>query len=453
MSDEQSTVKFLLSKEGRGILVGTIILVAVVGVVGVFTYNSLFGSDDPRQDSNPQRDGATARAGETRIKASSSDIRTNSTSQNLNTEARGALDQYNDQADEFGLMPIPTPDNVSLVPVVPSSSTGGERTPAAGSAPSNIATDGERSRSAAQQRSTLTPDEIKAERERMRASESVLVEHRSARLEAAYAVLATYQEPPASASFAFSSVKDASQKDTGDLDRVSRNDDGTAGFIKGSSGRSGNECSVPLIKGGQIRYAQTDIALNTDFQGPVRMTFLDGKIAGYTGMGSFELNELGAKMKLKINTLFDPDGQQYSVSGYVLDPNTTLWAMASDVDRHIIYRYGGFGLGTILSSFAILADNRAKQSEIITPEGAQSTTYRDPDGKQVTWTVLGEFSRLFEEAFKDNLNRPITVTLEPNEEAGVLFENTVCELDTKITRDRKEAELKAQAGFSDPIIR
>lgn len=50
-----------------------------------------------------------------------------------------------------------------------------------------------------------------------------------------------------------------------------------------------------LIKGGEFRYAQTDIALNTDFEGPVRMTFLDGPIAGYIGMGEFELNELGAK--------------------------------------------------------------------------------------------------------------------------------------------------------------
>ncbi|MFB2350905.1 hypothetical protein, partial [Priestia megaterium] len=106
---------------------------------------------------------------------------------------------------------------------------------------------------------------------------------------------------------------------------------------------------------------------------------------------------------------------------------------------------------TILSAFSELADNRATQSEITTPEGAQSTVYRDPDGKQVTWTVLGEFSRLFEEAFRDNINRPITVTLDPEEEAGVLFENTVCELNTEITQRRNEAEQRRAQGFMDPL--
>jgi hypothetical protein len=448
MSDQQSTFKFLISREGRGILIGTIVVVGIVSLIGVFTFNSLFGSNDPRPN-RPAAGENAPRAGTTEIKPSSAEIRPNVTSEGLGTEARGLLDNYNDQAGELGVMPVPTPENVELVKVAPQVETDNVEMPL------NI--DGARNSSgqypsefdAQSQRQALQD-----ERERAKAAEQARREYQRSRLDAASELLAVYSVPPSDASFAITALDSSAQsgQSASEPARVSRTGDGGTQFVgSSSSGVDKGQCKVPLIKGGEFRYAQTDIALNTDFEGPVRMTFLDGPIAGYIGMGEFELNELGAKMKLRITTLFDPSGQRYQVSGYVLDPETTLWAMASNVDRHIIYRYGGFGLGTILSSFAILADNRATESEIITPEGGQSKVTRDPDGKQVVWTLLGGFGRLFETAFKDNLNRPATVTLDPQQEAAVLFEDTVCELDTQVTRDRKAAAERIQSGFSDPV--
>jgi len=445
MTQEQSTAKFLFSREGRGILIGVIVLVAIVGMVGTFAYNSLFGSDDPR--TNRRNTGEeTVKAGNTDIQASTAEIRPNLTSENLNQESRNLLDDYNDQAGSNNVMPVPTPDNVSLVPINPSATgiDGAENQQG-----NNI--DSQYANDAARQERLRARE---AARARELAAEQARQELQQRRIESASQVLAIYAAPPVNASFSVNAAGTGNSGIEGpnQLARVSRSEDGTTQFVKGSDASvSQGQCKTPLIKGGEFRYAQSDIALNTDFQGPVRVTFLDGDIAGFTGMGKFELNEFGAKMKLTINTLFDTDGQRYGVSGYVLDPETTLWAMSSDVDRHIIYRYGGFGLGTVLSAFAILADNRATESEITTPEGGQSTVYRDPDGKQVAWTIIGEFSRLFETAFRDNLNRPITVTLDPLEEIAVLFEDTVCELDTKITRDRKASLARIQSGFSDPV--
>lgn len=443
MSDDQSTAKFLLSKEGRGILIGTIVLLIAAIAIGIYTYGALFGNTEPERPAASQD---APRAGETQIRAQAQDISTNVTSDNLSNEARNVLDQYNDQAEEMGVMPVPTPANVAMVPVMPNLPAAEEVTPESPALPTNDTAQGRQSQNAnPRNRQMGTPEQV-------RAAEQTLVEYRRARLDAASQLLAVYEQPPVNASMTFAPASDRNgDSEAPKAAGFTRNEDGSTRFEAGD-GASGGTCESPLIRGGEIRYAQTDIALNTDFQGPVRMTFLDGKIAGYVGLGSFELNELGAMMKLKIDTIFDPDGQRYQVSGYVLDPDTTLWAMRSDVDYHIIYRYGGFGLGTILSAFSTLADNRAQESEIITPDGTQSTVYRDPDGKQVTWTVLGEFSRLFEEAFRDNLNRPITVTLDPQEETGVLFEDTVCELNTEITKNRKAAELRAEMGFTDPVV-
>lgn len=511
---EQSTKDFLLSKEGRPALIGVAIMLIVFPMVGYYAYSSLYPSEPEREITAAQR----AASGESDVEAQNTEnIRPDLTSDALAPEARTALDEFNRNAAAEGRLGQPTPDDVVLIDVDrngdPVEKAGGaaglekdceiagytrdgeplcidvartrkiigytaDGTPiysdapgdgtiigytqdgkpiyAPGSQPgadsSDPNADSEEARLA-----RMTPQErreyLKKKEERRQAIVAEHEDYRSRRFTAAVELINFESTPAASAGMAFAKASSAAGG-TNDPMRVQRNQDGTAGVVRGNGpgGGSSGECEIPLVKGGDIRYAQTDIALNTDFQGPVRMTFLEGNLRGYVGMGTFELNELGAKMKLTIDRLFDPDGQSYSVNGYVLDPETTLWAMSSDVDRHIIYRYGGFGLGTILSAFQVLAENRAQVSETVTPDGTRVTENRDPDGKQVTWTVLGEFGTLFEEAFRDNINRPITVTLDPNEEAGVLFEDTVCELNTDISKKRRAQEKREAQGFGDPIL-
>ncbi|KXS55107.1 MAG: hypothetical protein AWU57_531 [Marinobacter sp. T13-3] len=444
---EQSTVKFLLSKEGRGILIGTIVLLVVVIIIGIFAYGALFGGREPQGQQPPSAVENAPPPGNTNIKASRESVKGTTTSKNLNPEARAILDDYNDQADDLGLMPVPTPDNVEMVQVEP------EQTAAPKPADTNEA----KPQQPAPQPQTrrLTKEELKAIEEMRDARKEALQSYRSARLAEARAIMGVYAEPPTDASIAYASASEGDGTEpTGTNPGVKLNNDGTGSFFEGTEAgqERDSQCKSPLVKAGDIRYAQTDIALNTDFQGPVRMTFLEGNLAKWRGMGSFELNELGARMKLIINRLIDPDGQTYDVTGYVLDPDTTLWAMSSDVDYHVIYRYGGFGLGVVLGAFSDLADQRETDVENVTPDGGSVTKYREPDGKQLTWRLLGEFSRLFQEVFADNINRPITVKLAPNEEAGVLFEETVCEKDTDITKARKQAEIKAAEGLTDPVL-
>lgn len=444
---EQTVKQFLFSKEGRGVLIGSAAAIAFFAGIGYYSYSALFPSNEPpqREVTQETRDAA----GNTAIRTPNSNVAPDRTSQDLTPQGRQALSEFNLQQEAEGRMTAPTPDDVETVdvstPETEQPTTERER-----NTTQNRAVQREEDRMRAQQQR----DRLAAEEERLQIRSAIAQDYRQRRFAAANEIIGLYSEPAGMAGMAMAGSGTNSGLSAPAV--VSVDNNGRSAFREsdgtGSTGRSrSGQCESPLLKGGEIRYAQTDIALNTDFEGPIRMTFLDGNIAGFVGLGSFELNELGAKMKLRIDRLFDPDGQSYSVSGYVLDPETTLWAMASDVDYHIIYRYGGFGLGTILSAFGTLAENRAQQSQIVTPDGTVATTNRDPDSKQVTWTLLGEFSRLFEESFRDNINRPITVTLDPNEEAGVLFEDTVCELDNEITRERREAERRQASGLADPL--
>jgi cytoskeletal protein RodZ len=440
--------EFLVSKEGRGTLIAVIVVIAITLGVGYYVWGAIFASDENQRTTAEDIAGGGSSTVSTR---GQQDIRADLTSENMTEEARGIADEFNQQsATDDSLHPIPTANDVQrvAVPGVPQESQdqrseleqATDIEPLA--PPPGVPTQAD-----SRQRNEADRNRQNVSRQRQRMAEEMM----RARRDAASGLIQTYEQPPASASMAFTSGNNGEgQGDT--LARVARNEDGDTEFQRSeTNAQQASECDVPLLRGGDIRYAVNGIALNTDFEGPVKVEFLDGKIKGWIGMGSFQLNEFGAKMKVMVERLIDPTGRSHDVTGYVLDPETTLWATRSDVDYHIIYRYGGYGLGTVLAGFSELAEARKTRSERVGPNGATQTEYREPDGKQITWTLLGAFSELWETAFKDNINRPITVTLDPNEELGVLFEDSLCLSESHPATKLVQTEQIRRAGFSDPV--
>jgi len=443
MSDSMSTKEFLLSKESRPLLIGILVLLLFFGGIFYWAISSLFSSPErPDPDSLATGGGSTIEAPRKEQGGSS-----NLTSDSLNDEAQQAARDYNElTASDDSLHPVPLFDDVAYIPIGDNDDETDQNS--ALELPSGIP----------EQRYTYTPPAIPegATSNRSRDLERERREREArlkAREDAARAIMQTYDAAPAIASFTMKPLKTGEADAQGDLSRVGvdGNNGGRPSFVEGNENAAEGQCKAPLVKGGQIAYANNDIALNTDFAGPVRATFLGGELNGWTGMGTFELNEFGAKMKPMLNKLISPAGTEYTVRGYVLDPDTTLWAIRSDVDYHIIYRYGGFGLATILSGFQELAEARSVISERTGINGETTNEYREPDGKQITWTLLGAFSELWREAFADNINRPITVTLDPNVQVGVLFESTVCKVESETEKAWAENEAKRKAGFIDPV--
>lgn len=499
------SVRFLFSRRGRPTLI--LVLVAIVGglMAATWLFDVLSGPEQTRQQRATDQ---VARSGSTDVDPKTDDISGDLTSENLTDEAKDAARQYNAQANESGdIHPAPTFEDVKVVQVPGSGKQNGtsgesglwasdqnggdaggqsgasgqnQRGSQANGRPSGLkAESGRVSGSGQQQKYSYTPPSSGNERRqrneqqqrpnlRTGLTSKELEERRQARLEEVQKLRRLYQKPPEIASMDMTKDESGGEGNQASADgaqsgasRVSANARSARGGVGSDAGSSPSgdtnqqarteeaegSCEQPVAKAGEVVYANNDIALNTDHKGPVRMTFLQGELKGWQGMGQFQLNELGAKMNVTIDRLIAPNGQTFSANGYVLDPETTLWAMSSDVDRHLIYRYGGFGLATILGAFQDLAEAREKKSEI-SKLGESQTQYREPDGKQVTWQLLGNFGEAFQEVFADNIDRPITVTLDQNERAGVLFEDTVC----GPKRSQSPMDEMRANGRSDPVM-
>jgi hypothetical protein len=288
MSDSMSTKEFLLSKESRPLLIGILVLLLFFGGIFYWAISSLFSSPErPDPDSLATGGGSTIEAPRKEQGGSS-----NLTSDSLNDEAQQAARDYNElTASDDSLHPVPLFDDVAYIPIGDNDDETDQNS--ALELPSGIP----------EQRYTYTPPAIPegATSNRSRDLERERREREArlkAREDAARAIMQTYDAAPAIASFTMKPLKTGEADAQGDLSRVGvdGNNGGRPSFVEGNENAAEGQCKAPLVKGGQIAYANNDIALNTDFAGPVRATFLGGELNGWTGMGTFELNEFGAKM-------------------------------------------------------------------------------------------------------------------------------------------------------------
>lgn len=194
-------------------------------------------------------------------------------------------------------------------------------------------------------------------------------------------------------------------------------------FGEGSEGAlsSTNQCANPIERAGAMAMATTDIALNSDVEGPVSVTIRNGRLRNAILIGEFERKDEYLRLSLKRMVL--PD-QTVPIEAIALDVETTLNAVSGDVDRHILYRYGWWGLGTVLKAYGA-AGEAAAQGETYVSDGVVVNDVQ-ADANDQLLIGLGSLGRDIGSVMQDRLNRPITVSLNVGDEVGVFFLNDVC---------------------------
>jgi hypothetical protein len=189
---------------------------------------------------------------------------------------------------------------------------------------------------------------------------------------------------------------------------------------------SGNgKCKNPATRAATMYMATADMALNSDVGGPVALTIRNGRLRGAQLLGSFERKEEWLRMDL--NKLVTPD-HTVGVEAIGLDMETTLNAVQGEVDRHVMYRYGWWGFGTILKAVGKAAELNA-DSDVVVSDGTVVESTKSSSSRELK-LALGSLGEDMGSAFQDRLNRPITVSLNVNDEVGVFFMDDVCLPDT-----------------------
>lgn len=180
------------------------------------------------------------------------------------------------------------------------------------------------------------------------------------------------------------------------------------------------KCTV-VQRAGQTEFATPDFAVNSDIGGDVSFTIRSGPNANSQLMGKFERKDVWLRIQLdkmvtKTETL--------KTNAIALDINTSMSAVEGDLDSHILYRYGWWGVGTVLKAIGEAARSNGNQSVIIA-DGAVVTTTAQDTAREMKM-ALGSLGNDMGSAFQERLKRPITVSLKKTDQVGIFFLDDVC---------------------------
>lgn len=189
----------------------------------------------------------------------------------------------------------------------------------------------------------------------------------------------------------------------------------------GIASQSQNSCDM-MVRAGDMFMATTDIALNSDVGGPASLTIRSGALRNYRLIGTFERKE--EWVRLEMRRLVGPDKTYDNVQAVGLDVVTTLNAVEGDVDRHLVYRYGWWGFGTVLKAIGRAAEKNVDQQVVVADGSAVQSTQKD-SAREIKMAI-GSLGDDLGSAFQDRLDRPITVSLRVGDEVGVFFIEDVC---------------------------
>lgn len=177
-----------------------------------------------------------------------------------------------------------------------------------------------------------------------------------------------------------------------------------------------------IEKGGAMAVATADFAVNSDIGGPISLTVRSGRARGRQLTGQFERKDKW--LRIELNKMLSEDMDPVTVKAIALDMDTTMSGVEGDLDSHLLYRYGWWGFGAILSAVGKAAENNANE-QVVVADGAVVTSATQDSSRELKM-ALGSLGQDLGDAFKDRINRPITVTLKVGEEVGVYFLDDVC---------------------------
>ncbi|KZX57853.1 hypothetical protein A3709_19710 [Halioglobus sp. HI00S01] len=193
-------------------------------------------------------------------------------------------------------------------------------------------------------------------------------------------------------------------------------------------GASRESAREMLLNAGDALYVTTSTGLNTDLgtQVVADLVALPGAkrfTPKHPLYGARLTGQLALKydqMVIEYNSLYLKDGTAIGIDGVALNTNNLEAAVGGDVDRHLLYRYGGLFVGSIIQGAAIAAGETRDTVEISTGASDRFQT-EGLDGTELAIRSLEPLGQNVAQAFSQNINRPITVSLPVGSEMGVIL--------------------------------
>lgn len=177
-----------------------------------------------------------------------------------------------------------------------------------------------------------------------------------------------------------------------------------------------------VIKAGSVLFGVLDTAINTDEPGPILVTIVHGKYKGGKLIGEVAHEGRQEKALLTFNKLSLPGHDtSHSVNVVAIDPDTARTALASDVNKHYLLRYGSLFASAFMEGYADAISEQGTTTTVSPLTGATTQTRPELSGKEEFLVALGEVGKRWGQQIRPVFNKPYTVTINQGTGLGLLF--------------------------------
>lgn len=175
----------------------------------------------------------------------------------------------------------------------------------------------------------------------------------------------------------------------------------------------------PVIRTGNLLYAETISEINTDKGQDVLAIVRGGQFDGAKLIGKVETrqNDIG----VRFSTLAPQNGQSaFSINAVALRTEDASQGIAEDIDHHTLSRYVALGASSLLSGYAKAYENPSGTA-VVAPSGTTVTTTEEPSSRRVIATTGGELGAAVSEEVRRGFNRPSTYSTPAGHGFAVFF--------------------------------
>ncbi|MFP4098677.1 MAG: hypothetical protein ACLFU1_07820 [Alphaproteobacteria bacterium] len=214
--------------------------------------------------------------------------------------------------------------------------------------------------------------------------------------------------------------------------------EGAGGQQSGGQGESGNEApfeeiseEIVIIPAGKIVYGQLLLEANSDMPTNVLAEMVSGPLKGWKLMGSFSVTGNDDLLAITFDLAVNDEGKQYNVNAVMLNPDTGLAAMRTDIDRRYFQRIIMPAAAEFISAYAQAVEDSGATSIVVSGDVVVEEEDETTDEQEVAAGVAAagdEISTILDEM----ADVEVKVIIDAGTPIGIFFTQNVVETEEAI---------------------
>ncbi len=188
---------------------------------------------------------------------------------------------------------------------------------------------------------------------------------------------------------------------------------------------------VVIIPAGKIVYGQLLLEANSDVPSVVLGQMVSGPLKGWKVLGSFEALEDIEMIAITFDTAVNEDGDQYEIDAIMLNPDTGLAAMSTDVDHRYLKRVILPSAAVFIEGFASAVADTGRTSVFVEGESVV-TDEREADDEEEVATGVQEAGQKIGEFLDEEGDVPIQIIIDAGTPIGIFFAENVIDEESDI---------------------